>query len=124
MPWKERDSYSKIVGQYRLAVRNGVIANQSRLSGNIANRLKRVTERIGVEFFLPLVYRIEIDLIAHGRRSVAGSGLAGSREYLIVDLRETEFDLLFSEDVQGDLAALLSGTLSANDALQLLERRR
>jgi hypothetical protein len=44
----------------------------------------------------PLLYRVDIDGIASSRRVTAGSGATvGSSEYLVMDLRESEFTIFF-----------------------------
>ena len=52
-------------------------------------------------FFYPVVYRIDTSKIASTRLKIAGSGTAGSKELLIEDLAENEFDILFL-DFYGD----------------------
>jgi hypothetical protein len=43
---------------------------------------------------------------------VANSGLEGSHEFLVKDLREPEFDLLFADNVRDDyFGVLVSGEL-------------
>lgn len=121
MPWKDNDPYNKIITQYRIAARNAIIAHAKGLKRGLARRLDNVAERVRVEVFLPVVYRVDLSQIDMSRRSIAGSGLAGSREYLVADLCEDEFDLLFMEDISGTFLAELMRPISPDAALATLE---
>lgn len=96
-PWKDRDDYDKFVQQLRLNLRKGVIAHES--AGTItaadALRLKAICDNVDIAFLYPIVYRVDITLIPSHRRQVAGSGAVGSSEYLVRDLDEGEFAILF-----------------------------
>jgi hypothetical protein len=63
-----------------------------------AARIRRLCESASVDLFYPVLYRVEIDRIPDSRRIIANSGLRGSREVLVRDLRESEFDLLFLDN--------------------------
>lgn len=60
-----------------------------------------------VDLFYPVLYRVDISRIAPFRRTVANSGLEGSNEFLVKDLRESEFDLLLADNVRDDYFAAL-----------------
>lgn len=124
-PWRDRDEYDKFILQLRLNLRNGVGAKEK--AGTITHaqsrRLKRICDKIDVMFFYPIVYRVLRSGVA-GRTKRAGSGATGSAEWLIEDLVEAEFDLLF-DDFTGDsdLNAVRTPAASINSLLTLLEGR-
>ncbi|SFB65674.1 hypothetical protein [Azotobacter beijerinckii] len=102
-PWKNRDKHDKFVLQHRLAVRKGILAKEKdgMVPGLIAQDLRRVADRIRLEFFYPVVYRIKFDVSAAGGRggvTVAGSGRKGSSEFLIHNLEESDYELLFNDN--------------------------
>ncbi|CAM0555887.1 hypothetical protein AAG584_16015 [Vreelandella titanicae] len=101
-PWQDRDEHDKFFLQHRLAVRKGVLAKEKdgTVLPRIANDLRRVADRVILEFFYPVVYRVNFDVSTAGRAgvTVAGSGLKGSSEFLIPDLNETEYELLFNDN--------------------------
>jgi hypothetical protein len=98
-PWRERDHYARFVSDYRRSLQDGVEKKEAAgVVDNItAARLKRVCEDGGVELFYPVLYRVDIDGIAPARRTLANSGLEGSHEFLVTDLRESEFDVLLMQ---------------------------
>ncbi|MFT4172457.1 MAG: hypothetical protein QM639_07850 [Rhodocyclaceae bacterium] len=104
-PWADKDPYDKFVLQHRLAVRKSILAKEKDgvVSTRIARDLRRVADRAALVFFYPVVYKLNFDASeahAHGTRpglTVAGSGLTGSREYLIPDMAEHEYELLFND---------------------------
>ncbi len=102
-PWWDRDPYDKFVAQHRMSVRKGVLAKEKdrTISRRIAMDLYRVADRIDLDFFCPVVYRINTNinsLVAAGRAVLAGSGLTGSSEYLIRELDNSEFDIYFDDN--------------------------
>ena len=121
MPWKDEDGYSKIVQQYRIGARNAINAHRHELDGDLARRLALIAERVSVGLFLPVVYRLDLNQLDESRRTIAGSGLTGSREFLVSDLVEDEFDLLFLDNVAGTYLAGLMDTIPPSDALVILE---
>jgi hypothetical protein len=127
-PWKDRDEYSSYLAQKRLGLRDGVHANSGRLKPGVETRLTDICNRIRVDYFYPIVYRVNIDTIALSRRIVAGSGSVGSNELRIDALAETEFDILFAditiESLATSFTVLWNGSLSEDDALDLLEKER
>lgn len=133
-PWMDADNFDKYISQTRLSLRNGVEAKEK--SGVImpadATRLKKICDKVEVTFFCPIVLRLDIDQIDGARRKTAGSGASvGSHEYLIPDLRENEFDILFLDVIQDpavqqlvvDEIAGTSGGTAPADAMDLLETR-
>lgn len=125
MPWKEGDDFSKVVEPYRVAARSAVLGHRAALSRVEVLQLSLVTEEVDLEFFLPIVYRVDLRRIERERLQILASGLRGSHEYLIADLREDEFDLLLLEDAAGKrLEELLTGTMTRPDVLSMLEERR
>lgn len=97
-----------------------------------ATRLTKICDKAEVTFFCPIVLRLDIDQIDGARRKTAGSGASvGSHEYLIPDLRENEFDILFLDVIQDPAVQQLvvdeivgtSGGTAPADAMDLLETR-
>lgn len=103
-PWADRDAHDHVVQDYRRTLAKGVLARESAgLVDNItAARLRRLCKVGRVDLFYPVLYRVNVDAIPAARRVIAGSGLKGSHEVLIKDLRESEFDLLFADNVRDD----------------------
>lgn len=131
-PWFWRDQFDRFIREYRTSLRAGVNAMESaaRIDNITASRLRRICDEASVEFFYPVVYRVDVDRIGADRRAVAGSGLEGSREILVSDLREHEFDLLFADQRTDDRFDALvrrelegEGRLNDRDVLEILEQR-
>lgn len=130
-PWQDRDQYDKFIAQHRMSVRKGVLAkkNDNTILDAIATDLYRVADRIELDFFYPVVYKINSDinwLVNKGRASLAGSALTGSSEYLIRDLDNSEFDIYFDDNESinyGSLKAPTGHYSSQLDALQFLLKR-
>lgn len=125
-PWYDRDPFDRFISSVRLSLRKGVIAAGPHLSGRTQSRLKRVCAGVDVAFFLPIVYRIDISVISSSRlNGSVGSGATGSNEYLIRDLRENEFDILFLDErhFDKDMGQLATGSLDPSHALSILEGR-
>lgn len=130
--WAHNDIHDKFVAQSRISLRAGVVAQQARgaVDEATADRLRDVCEHVGVEFFYPVVLRVDLYASAPERRERANSGLSGSREFLVRDLAETEFDLLFADnDGDRDFCRLVTQQRSGQrrtepeQALELLEGR-
>jgi hypothetical protein len=100
VPWQERDRYSRFVTDYRRSLEEGVAKKEETgvIDNITAARLKRVCKLGSVELFYPVLYRVDMDEIAPSRRAVENSGLEGSHEFLVPDLRESEFDLLLTDN--------------------------
>lgn len=122
-PWRDRDEYDKTLAQVRLNLRNGVRAQEQRgvVDAYLAGELRRVCDTIDIKFFYPIVYRVDIDGIDPSRLKRAGSGLvAASVEYLIPDLQDNEFDVLFYGTVDSDLQELWDMQVGMESALPML----
>jgi hypothetical protein len=123
-PWYDRDPYDRFVASLRQSLRRAVQA--MRLDDDRSRRLKRCCARVEVQLFLPVVYRVDIDIIDLGRLiGGRGSGVFGSDEYLIEDLDEREFDVLFADECadDADLKMLIEGAIDRDQALALIESR-
>lgn len=96
-PWKDMDDYDPVLSQKRLNIRKGVMAKEKATDLSTADStiLKDVCDKVSINFFCPILYRVNIESIAPDRRVTSGSGLSGSKEYLIQDLYDNEFDILF-----------------------------
>jgi hypothetical protein len=124
-PWFDADPYDQFVESKRAHVRSGIIANSGKLTRSRTTRLKKICLYIDQLFLYPLVYRVDISRITPPRLDASsGSGATGSNEFLIRDLRESEFDVLFLDfDDDPDFTQAASGILSPRAALDLFESR-
>ncbi|MHC4278315.1 MAG: hypothetical protein ACYSTI_13500 [Planctomycetota bacterium] len=124
MPWKDQDDFDKSINQARLNLRKGVTANEGKLQPGWKRRLERVCDTVHIVFFYPIVYRVDITNIPQQRRLTEGSGLVRSDEYLIKDLLENEFEILFLDFKNDrDFATLQKGSVTREAALEILEGR-
>ncbi|MFL6138773.1 MAG: hypothetical protein ACJ74O_13365 [Frankiaceae bacterium] len=135
-PWIDRDPYDAVVQQKRITIRKGVIANASLLTIPERNAIDAICGKVDLTFLVPLVYRVDTSAISTSRKAVRGSGSLGSNEYLIQDLGEHEFDILFFDAGSDprlsdpDLLVLASYLLDGSDkvsrreALRILWSRR
>jgi hypothetical protein len=96
----------------------------------LVRRLRRICRRAAVAFFYPVVYRVDSERIPASRRVASGSAMVGSHEFLVRDLMEPEFDLLFADNVDDpDFRRLVLdetygvARTSPAEALLMLERR-
>lgn len=130
--WSRNDPHDKYLGMAREALAKGVAARlpQGIADPALVRRLRRICRRAAVAFFYPIVYRVDSEPIPGSRRVVAGSGATGSREFLVRDLMEPEFDLLFADngddpDFQRLVLDETCGVArtSPAEALLVLERR-
>jgi hypothetical protein len=123
--WFERDNFSNHMTGSRSSLRRGVQENSTRLQqDDWSNRLQTVCEKIEVVFFYPFVYRVDIDSIPKSRLQRKNSALLASNEFLIEDLRESEFDILFWDYNEDDVInSLKAGLLAADEVLTLMESR-
>jgi hypothetical protein len=124
-PWKDRDPYDRFLTQHRMSLKNGVTAKEGvkAISTRPARRLRRIIDKVDILYFMPVVYRIDISPIAVHRLQAAGSGVVGSHEYLIDDISESEFELLFLDfSGDADFDTLKVGAVGdAKFALKVLE---
>ena len=109
--WRDRDPFDNQVVGLRLRLQAGLDAHETMLGTVRYTLLTEIVQRIGVEYFLPIVYRVDIKPIDEARLLRQGSGLSGSREYVVTDLGEDEFGVLFSDvderfRIRGDRYAL------------------
>ncbi|HEV7378008.1 MAG TPA: hypothetical protein VGN95_25230 [Pyrinomonadaceae bacterium] len=103
-PWKEEDDHSKVINQYRINLWGAVEIKrrQGAIDDELADRLKAVCDKINLNFFYPVVCRVDISSLDLSRLKVAGSGTKGSSEYLIEDLQDMEIDNLLFLDFEAD----------------------
>jgi hypothetical protein len=99
LPWKDNDIYDKTIAQFRLNIRKGVMIKETNgdLQSQRASELKELCDKISLKFFYPIVYRVNIDQV-QTKLKKAGSGLTGSKEFLIPNLNDNEFDILFFDE--------------------------
>jgi hypothetical protein len=96
--WKRSDPFSAFVSIKRqtlkrtlnFQLRHGV------LDAGTTKELKLQVDGAPMSLFYPIVYRINLPRIDASRLKKAGSAKFGSKEHLIIDLAEHEFDLLFA----------------------------
>jgi hypothetical protein len=131
--WVARDGTDKFVETTRKRLRRAVRAQERRrvLDNLTAVRLRRVCLNVAVDLFYPVVYRVDIDAIAGARMERPIPVPGRSREVLLSDLREGEFDLLFADNLGDDvfeqlvLAEIEGGRQTRpQDVLALLEAER
>jgi hypothetical protein len=131
--WARRDPFDRFIKGLRASLSEAVRhkENAGSLDNVTAARLRRVCSRVSVELFYPVTYRVDIEKIDAGRCVLKGSAAMGSREVLVPDLAETEFDLLFADnhldpEFQELVIDEIEGVSRALPAtvLDLLERRR
>lgn len=131
-PWRDQDDNSKVINMYRLALWGGVEAKRKQgvIDEKLADRLKHICNKLNILFFYPVVYRVDADDIDDSRLEIAGSGLKGSSEYLVQDLKDHEFEILFLDfDADKDFKLVVSEEYfeisenDSNDVLVTLERR-
>jgi len=97
-PWWDRDPYAAHIRAARKGLEAGAVAQRKtgRIGPALAHALVAVARRASTTLFYPVVYRIDLDAIAPSRLSKAGSGANTlSDEWLIPDLDESEFSVLF-----------------------------
>lgn len=107
--WNDGDPWNSTVLTARTGMLRGVKAKRD--AGVVkrwtATRLRIICQHVSVDLFYPIVYRVDVERISPDRLVVANSGLRGSREVLIHDLRETEFELLFADNTTDTSFTLL-----------------
>ncbi len=111
-PWKSKDNYDKYVTQHRIDLRKGVMA-QTHLSLNDQTDLKTVCDKAELDFFHPVVYRVEITSLGSRLDTTRGSAAMGSKEGLVSDLSDGEFEILMLDDISPDFQVDV-GTKVAN----------
>jgi hypothetical protein len=68
----------------------------------LARRLAKICDIIDVGVFYPLLYRVDVKTLNRKRLQKQGSGILGSSEYLIRDLKENEINDILFLDYEGD----------------------
>ena len=103
-PWRDRDPFDNSILQRRLTLQRGVNLNEEsgRISQGEADLLRVVCDRIDIAFFYPVV--VSVDLRNWRRygwslRKENSAIVNGSREYLIGNVSEGEYELLFLDDI-------------------------
>lgn len=99
LPWKDNDIYDKSIAQFRMNIRKGVMLKEKHgdVTHDNALELKELCDKISLKFFYPIIYRVDIEKV-NGKLQRAGSAFVGSNEYLIPNLIEGEFDILFFDE--------------------------
>jgi hypothetical protein len=94
-----------------------------RLKGeSLQARLVLIAEKISIPFFVPLVYRVDIESLPLGLATQGDSeGQLGTQHFQIRALEETHFELLFADFLQEDILKLWRGMPNAEAALDVLE---
>jgi hypothetical protein len=132
-PWKDADPFDKFIASSRINLIKGIMRKEKdgALSAAQGAALRDICDKISTLFFYPIVFRVDLDRIAADRRIVANSGLRGSSEYLVQDLQESEFDILFLDfSADADFAALAAGIMGSGgyidsyQVMDILERRK
>lgn len=132
-PWKDADPFDKFIGSSRINLIKGIIGKEKdgTLSAAYAAALRDICDKISTLFFYPIVFRVDLDRISVERRIVANSGLRGSSEYLVRDLQENEFDILFLDfTADADFATIITdvvrggGYVDSYQVMDILERRK
>lgn len=130
--WSHADRHDRFCRSLRDSLAGAVDAQRARdvVRPDVAYRLMAVCSHVEMKFFYPVVYRVDMNEIEPERQQVAGSGLMGSREVLVTGLRESEFDLLFADNLADpDFVHLILDEreerrrTSPGEVLELLERR-
>jgi hypothetical protein len=100
--WLDRDQFSCLLPHYRAGIRKGVFYNIQSTDSLRAMQLYRICDNIGIEFFCPVVYRMDLYPAKNDTKKERylddsqGSAKLGSQEYLIKDLLlACKFDMLF-----------------------------
>lgn len=118
LPWKDKDVYDKTIAQYRMNLRKGI--NNSCPDSELKTDLLNLCDKISIDFFCPIVYRIDVNRISN-RIESAGSGLTGSDEYLVRDLQIFEFSILFDDEIENNLNLKTLYDLKDNPDCDLFE---
>jgi len=128
--WAWLDEHDKVVRQLRKDLQAGVEAHcaAGTLDSSLADRLFSICDEVSVAFFYPVVYRVALERIPPARRIIAGSGLEGSDEFLVRDMSEGEFELLFADNIRDAdfrrfVGAVRQGSGTSDALLHILEGR-
>lgn len=129
--WAKSDPFDKYVTQVRHGLAKGVLARRTAgiMDPVLSRRLRHICAKAAVDLFHPVVYRVDMSRVQPSRVVLAGSAETGSREILVPDLHESEFDLLFADFRDPDLQRLVLDESSSTsrsspvEALRTLEGR-
>ena len=132
-PWKDQDGFDKFIAQNRLNLIKGVISREDQrlICAEEGEELRELCNTANIIYFYPIVYRVNIDEVPDHRRQVANSGQRGSSEYLVADLGDDEFEVLFLDfDKDADFRELVKNAITQDSyldscqAMEMLERSR
>lgn len=122
----ENDHHHTDVQGYRNNLKKGVDANIT--DSDLCDRLLDICDSIHMNFFFPVIYRVNIEQSSlAGRKILMNSGAeVNSNEYLIANLKTSEFDILFADfEHETKLAPIFSQlwerTMNPDDVLVELE---
>ncbi|MEQ8627106.1 hypothetical protein [Ekhidna sp.] len=100
--WKHEDDLDKDLDSYRRTYEAVLTlkASENQIDANFVDKLIFMIATAHTDFFFPIVYRLDPDSISDDRKLKENSALKGSREFLVKDLKDNEFDMLFLETVK------------------------
>jgi hypothetical protein len=85
-------------------------------------RLLDILERIAIPFFVPIVYRVDIDALPFGLAIEGDSeGQMGLTNYELRNLEETQFDILFADFDEDAIRKLWRSDHNQLTVLEILE---
>jgi hypothetical protein len=88
----------------------------------LATRLNDIAEKISIPFFVPLVYRVDVEALPLGLATHGDSeGQLGTQHFQIRALEETYFDILFADFHDEAILKLWRGMPNPAAALEILE---
>lgn len=126
-PWKDKDKFSDFILSKRMNLEKGVIASKPLLTSDWSSRLRDICRMVDVEFFYPIVYRVDLRGIDPACLEKAASALVGSQEFRIQTLEEDEFDVMFFDAAVEGLPSyfeqLWTGSLPVDQVFAVLEGR-
>jgi hypothetical protein len=115
------DSQGKDLRDWRDRLRKPVVDDVK--DEGLQTRLLEIVERIAIPFFVPLVYRVDIDALPLGLAIQGDSeGRLGLNHYEVRALEETQFDVLFADFEGEDILRLWRSDNNQLTALEILER--
>ncbi len=99
--WRDEDQWHASIQQHRINL-SKLIAQSEPGDPDFTANLQRICERVSLAFFYPVVFRVDETEINDSRKVAKNSALdLGSEEFVVEDLQEDEFEILFL-DVKGD----------------------
>jgi len=97
--WFDQDPFEPYVAMKRQSL-SAVIERKyasQQVHGIAKDELKAMVDTAPLNLFYPIVYACDCSKLGPERLQKAGSARQGSLEFLIVDLKEDEFSLLFAD---------------------------